>query len=317
MRYKQYLGILLGGLYGLGFRYLGEMPLSQDIYNIYSISFIWILPIVIGIIPIIFAQEEVLESKWKQFFLPLSSVLFFFLLALSSGLEDWLCILIIGFPFLITAGISGLITGLIIKKINAKKLYSIVLLPLLLNPLEVHLPNQKENFETKSKIIINASQDLVWSHLLEVPEITEQEFKKGFFNYIGVPRPIKSKIEHVNGKEYRIGYFTDDLHLYETVSKVDSLNSISFNVHIEQSELRDLPTDKHLLNSQYFKFESISYHLKKGEKSQTELTLLCRYSIESKMNFYAGFWANTIIKDFETRLLDVLKRKAENHKNLP
>ena len=155
MKFKQYIGIILGAFYGLGVRFLlnprensaGEI---YDYYNIYTISFIWILPIVISIFPLLFAKNEILESKWKQFVFPFLSVLLFFILTLSSGIEDWLCILIIAFPFLLTAGIVGLILGPIIKNRNSNKLYSIVLLPFILSPIETLIPNKTEHFSLNS-----------------------------------------------------------------------------------------------------------------------------------------------------------------------
>jgi len=316
MKFKQYIGIILGAFYGLGVRFLlnprensaGEI---YDYYNIYTISFIWILPIVISIFPLLFAKNEILESKWKQFVFPFLSVLLFFILTLSSGIEDWLCILIIAFPFLLTAGIVGLILGPIIKNRNSNKLYSIVLLPFILSPIETLIPNKTEHFSVESKIIIETDKQTVWKNLIEVPEIKEAEYDKGFFNYIGVPRPIKSKLEIINGTEYRIGYFSDELKLYETISKVEPLKLVEFNIHISESELRDLPTDKHLLKSDYFSFDNISYELREISPYKTELILSCDYTLDSKMNGYANFWAEKIIKDFENRLLNSLKLKIE------
>ena len=316
MKFKQYIGIILGSLYGLGVRFLlnprennaGEI---YDYYNIYTISFIWILPIVISIIPLLFAKNEILESKWKQFVFPFLSVLLFFILTLSSGIEDWLCILIIAFPFLLTAGIVGLILGPIIKNRNSNKLFSIVLLPFILSPIESMIPNKSEHFSVESKVVIETDKQTVWDNLIEVPEIKDKEYDKGFFNYIGVPRPIKSELEIINGKEYRIGYFSDELKLYETLSKVDPLRYVEFNIHISESELRDLPTDKHLLKSDYFSFDNISYKLREISPDKTELILSCDYTLDSKMNGYANFWAEKIIKDFENRLLNSLKLKIE------
>ena len=140
---------MLGAVYGLMFRIASEYA-SPDYFlfhfDIYSISFIWILPICIGIIPIIFAQDEMLQSDYKQFFYPLFSVLLFLLLAFSTGLEDWLCLLILGFPYLMVAGAAGLIIGTVIEKINARKLYSILLLPFIIMPIENQFSNQKEVF---------------------------------------------------------------------------------------------------------------------------------------------------------------------------
>lgn len=316
MKFKQYIGIILGALYGLGVRFFlnprnNSTSEIYDYYNIYTISFIWILPVAISIIPILFAKNEILESKWKQFGFPFLSVLLFFIFTLSSGIEDWLCILIIAFPFLLTAGIVGLILGPIIKNRNSNKLYSIALLPFILSPIETLIPNKSEHFSVESKIVIETDKQTVWKNLIEVPEIKDKEYDKGFFNYIGVPRPIKSELETINGTEYRIGYFSDELKLYETISKVEPLRFVEFNIHISESELRDLPTDKHLLKSDYFSFDNISYELRKITPNKTELILSCNYNLNSKMNGYANFWAEKIIKDFESRLLNSLKLKIE------
>lgn len=317
MKYKQYIGIILGGLYGLLVRGISgsgnHNTAIQDYYNSYSLSFLWVLPLVISIIPMLFAKKEILTSKWKQFVFPFLSVLLFFIFTLSSGFEDWLCILIIALPFLITAGIVGTALAPLIKKRYSKKLYAIVALPFLLSPLESFIPNTLTTYTVTSKILIEADRQTVWSYLIEVPEIKDSEYQKGFFNYIGVPRPVKSKLEIVNGTTYRIGYFSNRLKLYETLATVDTLNYLEFKIHINESELRDLPTDNLLLKSESFTFENISYTLSKQSPTTTELKLACQYTLSSKMNGYANFWAGSIITDFETRLLKSLKFKIESH----
>ncbi len=319
MKYLQYAGILLGALYGVGYRLICGAESASGIfenYSLFSVSFIFVLPLVIAIIPVLVAREQIGESRWKQFLFPVLSVLLFFVFTLSSKLEDLLCILIIAAPFLLVAGIVGVLVTLFMKnkKKNSKKLYSIVLLPMILNPMEPLLPNKLERFEVETKIVINANSQLVWDNIIEVPEIKVDEYDAGFFNYIGVPRPIESKLKIVEGTEYRIGYFSEDLKLYETISKLEPLEYVEFEIHINKSELRDLPTDQHLLKGDYFTFKKISYRLKKISSTRTELSLRCDYTINSKMNAYANFWAETIIEDFEDRLLNALKLKIEAKK---
>ena len=315
MKYLQYAGILLGALYGVGYRLICGAESVNGIfehYSLFSVSFIFVLPLVIAILPVLIAREAILESRWKQVLFPVLSVLLFFVFTLTSKLEDLLCILIIAAPFLIGAAAVGLLVAFFMKKKkNSKKLYSIVLLPIILNPLEPLLPDKLESFEAKSKIVINADSQSVWDNIIEVPEIEAGEYDAGFFNYIGVPRPIKSKLKMVDGTEYRIGTFSENLKLYETVSKLEPMKYVAFKIHINKSELRDLPTDKHLLKGDYFKFNRISYRLRHVSPNKTELTLSCEYTLNSKMNAYANFWAETIIKDFEGRLLKVLKLKIE------
>ena len=186
-----------------------------------------------------------------------------------------------------------------------------MLLPFILNPVESLLPNKSEKFSVETQIVINTNQEVVWENILEVPEIKEAEYNYGLLNWIGVPRPIKSKVYTTDGQKVRIGYFSEGLRLYESISQIDTLHYVEFKILLDKSRLRDLPTDKHLLQSGNFYFDKIYYRLHKINKDQTKLTLTCDYTLNSKMNGYANFWANTIIKDFEVRLLNSLKHKIE------
>ena len=118
-------------------------------------------------------------------------------------------------------------------------------------------------------------------------------------------------MEMIEGKPYRVGYFTDGLKLVESLAKVDTLKALHLKIHMDKSQLRDWPMDQHILNKDYFRFTNISYHLRDLGNTQTELRLKCNYQIKTKINFYGNFWARWILGDFEDRLLDALKRKIE------
>ncbi len=312
MKTKEYIGILLGGVYGLVYRFLFE---TEDFrlydFDVFSLSFLWVLPIAIGLIPILISNEAVLKSKRKQVFYPIASVILFFIMALITGLEDLVCLLILILPFIVVAGISGLIFSLILKNKQSDKLYSIILLPFLMMSIESKFANQKDHYRVTSSIIVEASKEAIWQNIVAVPEIVASEYDYGFYNYIGIPRPVKAELKEIDGTQYRIGHFTNNLKLVEEIVEMDTLNYVAFEIKLEQSTLRDLPTDKHILQSDYFKFDRIAYRLLKKQDETIELQLSCTYSIESKMNFYANFWAKRIIKDFEVKLLQVLKEKIE------
>lgn len=213
---------------------------------------------------------------------------------------------------MVAAGVAGLISAYFIKKINSNKVLSILILPLILNPLEEYISNHHQSYSVSSEILIESNNKTIWNNIIEVPEIKEEEYKLSFFHLIGIPKPIKSQIKTINNKEYRIGYFTDGLELHETISDIDSLSYVNFKIHINESKLRNTPTDRHLLQSDYFKFDDISYRIEKINNHEAKLILNCNYTLDSKMNFYANFWAKRILKDFEENLLLVLKNKIEN-----
>lgn len=315
MKHKsQFSGIILGVLYGLLIRMISGEGYFEYLYNIYSISFIWITPMIIGLFPILFANTEIYKSKWKLFFYPVITILLFLISALLTRIEDLVCLLIIGFPFLIAAGIIGIIMGLFVKnRIKNKALYSILLLPLVLNPIENALPNKTETFTVSTAIIINTTKETIFPNLLEVPTISENEYSGGFFQKIGIPRPVESKIFKTESQLYRIGVFTDNLKLYETVSEIKPNEFVNFKIDLNKSTLRNTPTDQHLLKNDYFDFENINYTLIPMSNNKTKVILNCEYTLRSKMNSYANFWAESIIKDFEERLLTAIKHKLEEN----
>ena len=312
IKYSQYIGIIIGAIYGIIIRIIGGIEILNDYYSIYSITFIWITPIIICLLPIFITSNRVYKSNVKQFFLPFISIIVFFLLALSTRLEDALCLLILGIPFFIIAGVIGVVAAFFVKKWKIKKgIYSILIVPLILNPIENLYPNNTKIFSIENSIIVNEDQGTIWENILEVPEIKNEEYNPGFFNFIGVPRPIKSETYYKDGLIFRRGYFTDNLILVESISNIVENKYVNFKIHIDQSILRNTPTDRHLLKSKYFSFQNISYKLEPINKKTYRIILRCEYKIESKMNFYANFWASKIINDFEKRLLDAIKLKLE------
>lgn len=308
----QYLGIFCGAAYGLLIRLLADQKDFSYLFNIYSISFLWITPIVIGLFPILFASNQIYKSKTKLFFYPILTVILFLLFALAVRLEDLVCLLIISLPFLFGAGLIGLLLGFFVKeRVKNKRLYAIVLLPILLNPIENILPNQKTTYSVRSEIVIAKSAAEIFPNVLEVQTISSEHYTEGFYQKIGIPRPIKSEVSKSDNEFYRIGYFTDNLKLYEYISEIIPNQFVNFKIDLSKSQLRQTPTDQHLLKSDYFHFDNINYTLIEISSDSTKVILNCDYTIESKMNSYANFWAKNIIKDFEERLLQAIKMQLE------
>lgn len=315
---REYIGIFLGAIYAMAFRILGGMKLMHGSFTIYSLTFVWIVPLLVGIIPILIARKEMRNSMSKQFLYPFFSGLLFAIMAFTTGLEDIICLLILGLPFVLGAGTIGLLLGIILDKMDERKakknnnLYSsLLLLPLFLNPLESKISSPQKEYEVKNQIRIHASKEKIWKNIIEVPEIKDEEYESSFFNYAGIPRPVCSRLETIDGIKYRVGYFSDELKLVETISKIDSLKYVAFTIHMDKSHLRDLPMDEHILQSDFFTFNTIAYTLTPAENDSVLLTLTCSYKIESKMNGYANFWAEEVIGDFENNLLKALKKKLE------
>ena len=312
--YATYGGILIGGLYGLLMRILFGVGLKGfDFADLFSITFVWVVPILVGLTPLIFSSRERLDSIIYRISIPAFSVLTFFIFCLITRFEDIICLMVIALPFLVVAGIAGAILGGVILRQRKKNgiLYSIFLLPFLTGIIEPNFPTPTQNFETTSSIIISAENSEIWKRIVRVGEIRETEYRKGLFNYAGIPRPLYAELDKDKLGGIRIGHFEGGLRFRENIIKWEKDHSVTFDIKIIPSATNRTIFERHMLNGQHFKFLNATYQLRKINKVQTELSLKTEYQLDTKINFYGEFWGQLLLSDFQDRLLCVIRNRCE------
>ena len=311
----KYAPILPGALYGLVLRLVFNVPYSKNFSfaDLFSITFIWIVPLIMGVTPLIFAQKRYLRNTSYTAFVPLFSVLLFFIFCFITRIEDIICIVIISLPFLICAIVGGLTFRRFILKYRERRgiVYSILFIPLIAGFMEEQLTIPSQDFEIRTVRIINAPRNNIWKNVIRVKEIRDEEYRKGFFNYAGIPKPMFAELDKDTIGATRIGHFEGGLLFRETVSYWDRGSKISFNIKVISSTLRKTVFDQHLLTGKHFEFLTASYELKKINASQTQLTLTSSYKLDTRINLYASMWGNSMLSDFQERLLDVIKQRCE------
>jgi hypothetical protein len=166
---RKYGGVIIGSLYGLAMRFLFEIGLKFDFADLFSVTFIWIVPIIIGITPMLFATDEQLASPRYRLTLPALTVCLFFLICFITRLEDILCIAIIAIPFILSAAIGGLLFAEILQKYKKNKkniTYSIFFIPILAGLAESELPTPTNVYEIKTTVVIENTPDNIWENIV-------------------------------------------------------------------------------------------------------------------------------------------------------
>lgn len=309
-------GVLSGALYGVVLRiFFGQFLQSGDVYSLFSINFLGLIPILIGLIPLFFASDKDLDSTWFPVIWPMLAVLVFFLICFVTRLEDILCIIIISLPYLVAAVVFGIVARTFIvharKKKKQKSLYSILLLPLLLGPVEQQIDSPVRSYSVSTEIMINADVQKVWSHIIRVPEIKNEEYTKGFFNYAGIPRPLYAELDKETLHATRTGHFEGGLKFVEKVIVWDKYRHIGFDITVVPSSIRKTVFDQHLLKGDHFRFLNATYKLEPQPGGKTKLVLSSAYQLKTKINPYASFWGDQLLTDFQERLLEVIKTRCE------
>lgn len=127
------IGIILGIAYGL----VTRLVFGQKA-TLASVTYLFIIPTILGIIPLMFADNDKLKSYINIIFIPWLTIATFFLTMILFGIEDFICLLVITAPFFILGTIGALIYRVVqINKQKRKgKLLTLVLLPFLSAPVE-------------------------------------------------------------------------------------------------------------------------------------------------------------------------------------
>lgn len=305
---KQFLGIILSAIYALIIRLLGEWNLIE----INSISYLIIAPMVLGFIPFYFKGGRFRKSISVAILYPLLSVLIFLVIAIITHLEDLLCFIIIGLPYVILSVCASIVLFYVTKEkkddeINRSSL-SILLLPVLFGMIEKEVPKVKTDLSVSNTIVIDLPDTVVWNHLFEIPDLSDAN-SPGFINYMGVPQPLRSTYDPVTNT--RLGYFEKGILLNESIVEQMDCRKLVFAIDINKSHFGSNPTLNHILKAENMEFKQIQYELKRLNHGQTLLKLSTNYSIHSNLPFYGKFWSTRIIDDFERKLLVSLKLVLE------
>lgn len=309
---KQFLGIILSAIYALIIRLLGEWNLIE----INSISYLIIAPMALGFVPFYFKGGRFRKSISVAILYPLLSVLIFLIIAIITHLEDLLCFIIIGLPYVILSVCASIVLFYVTKEkqddeINRSSL-SILLLPVLFGMVEKELPKVKTDLSVSNTIVIDLPDTVVWNHLFEIPDLSAAN-SPGLINYLGVPQPLRSTYDSVTNT--RLGYFEKGILLTESIVEQVDYRKLVFAIDINKSQFGSNPTLNHILKVENMEFKDIRYELKSLDNGRTLLKLSTNYSIHSNLPFYGKFWSTRIIDDFERKLLGSLKKVLETKEN--
>lgn len=312
-RLKQKYGLLIIGIsLGIAYGLLTRLVFGQKA-TLASVTYLFIIPAILGIIPLMFADNDKLKYYKNIIFIPWLTLATFFLTLFLFGIEDFICLLVLAAPFFIIGTIGALIYGIV--QINRQKrkgkLLTLVFLPFLFAPIEAYIKSPSEIYYVKSEVIIDATPKKIWSNIVEVQTIGLKEYNSGFFNSIGIPRPVSATVDKKELGGQRIGNFEGGLRFIETITTYHENQLVSFDIKIDPETVRQKVFDQHVLNGKYFNFVNAKYELTDLKNGKVKLTLSSSYQLTSTINFYGKFWGDIILTDFQNRLLNVIENRCE------
>jgi hypothetical protein len=304
-------------VYAVVLRFIFGIERIGDLFSIMSLTFLFLLPVVVGALTVYLSDEEKANSIPYRIFAPWIPIFMFLIITIALALEGWACWLMILPVYLIAASFGGLLGGYLKtrKSIGALRhnISVLVLLPFVISPIESMVGSIPGTYKAYTYIDIDAPADKIWDNVTRVHEIPESE-DKGYLNrLLGFPRPVKAELDFEGIGAYREAIFTKGLVFHETVTEYRDNEKMVFSIKAYPHEIPSTTLDEHVvIGGDYFDVLEGTYELEKLPNGQHRLHLYSHFKMNTTFNFYAGWWAKWIMKDIQNNILQIQKKRSEN-----
>jgi hypothetical protein len=301
-------------LYALLLRFIFGVTTWKELFSVMSISFLFCLPTIMGILTLYFSSVEGAQKISNQIFLPWIPIFAFFIITLIIKIEGWACWIMVLPLFLFAASIGGFIGAYLKNRKKNNNLYvsAFALIPLLISPIEHIIGSFPGTYKAYTYIDINATAEKIWNNVTRVREISPAQDKGWFTQFMGFPRPVRAELNYNGVGASREAIFTNGLVFHETVSEYIEQKKMVFSIKANPYEIPSTTMDEHILiGGEYFDVLNGTYELEKLTEKTYRLHLYSHFKMTTTFNFYASLWGKWIMQDIQNNILQVEKQRAE------
>ena len=318
---KTLKAILFASFYGLAVRLL--YGASQDLFEVMSITFLFLLPFIIGFLTILCIPYKSSQSYGGAFFKPWLTSGAILIITLCFNIEGMICWAMIFPLFAIAAGLGGVIAFAIKKRRNVNKDFDkwdmnnrmsvsiLLVLPILLGAAESHRTQNLKNFIIKKEIVIAAPPEKVWNSLLSISKVNDKKTRSTLSNTMGFPHHLYTTLDKAGIGGKRVAYYEKGLYFEETISKYIPQQLMVLDIKTDPASIPATTLDEHLvIGGKHVDIEQDTYTLEKLANGNSKLTLSSKFNIHTSFNWYAGFWAELLMKDILNGQLAIINQQS-------
>lgn len=310
-------GFLGGIIYAIIFYYLfsiGE-KYSINFLEFVSIAMLVIFPISVGIITVLFLSKEQALNKKIILFHPWLPVIGWSIISTLLAWETIICIVMLLPLYLPLSSLGGDVAGYVRKnyceKTNAGVASCFAILPLIIAPIERPLESPTLFYSSSNTIAINAPLDQVWAGIPNIKNIQPEELSWNLSHFIGIPKPLSATTTELKVGGLRELHWERGVHFQEKITELEVNKKLAYQVIVDQKSMSIAELDTHIVvGDKYFDVQSGSYDLKFID-GVAYLSLSTNYRMTSKVNWYGSLWANYVLDDFHSSVLNLIKNRVE------
>lgn len=304
--------LVAGALSGIALR-LVFMGKPGGIYAAMMGSFIYLAPLLVGIVTVCMAERRKRRSWAYYIWAPMLASVIFVAGTLAIMIEGIICAILIVPLFALLSAVGGLAMGTVCRMTgwSQRAMYSFAVLPLVLGSLEsrIALPKRVETIERH--ILIDAPAEKIWQQIWNVSEIRPREVDRGWMYRLGVPLPLAAATEQTADGLVRRITMGKGIHFDQVITDWQPNRYVNWVYRFSKDSFPAAALDDHvLIGGQYFDLKTTSYTLiAKG--AATELMIRMQYRVSTPFNWYAEPIARLLIGNFEEVILDFYRKRSE------
>lgn len=304
--------LLIGIAIGVAYAFV-VMFLIAQLHELVSVTYIFVLPLVLGAIPVLFSTKEQLETYLSYLIYPWIITLSFFLFLLALGSEGMICLVIIIGPFIVIGSLGAFVARFATLNLKEKTpLYASLLLPLLAIGLESMNPATNQFHTVQTTIEVQVPHKLVWNNTKNVRNIERTEITPHFVHLIGVPRPLDGQLTRESVGGIRQIVWEKGIRFQEIITSWNDGHGFAYDIEVDPKSIPPSTLDGHvMIGGRYFDILKGSYQIDSLAPNKTRIKLTCSYRITTNLNGYAKFWADFILNDFNETILEIIKARSE------
>ncbi|MRG44258.1 hypothetical protein GFS24_03990 [Chitinophaga sp. SYP-B3965] len=313
MKPSRFRTLLIGLTAGVAYAFLTMWLVSFSHFNV-SVTYIFILPVVLGAIPVMLSTKEQLQSYKIYLLLPWGIVMTFFFLCFAFNFDGMLCLIVIVGPFLLVGSLAGFLARLGRLKDEGKgtKLYASLLLPFLVLLIETNFQAADKFNTVTTTIEVNADKAVVWENVKNVKDIKPGEITTHVVHLMGVPKPLNGELDREGPGGIRSITWEKGIKFQEIITSWDEGNGFAYDINVDPASIPPTSLDEHvMIGGRYFDVVAGSYKIDQISEGKTLITLTCKYRVTTTLNWYSSLWADYLLNDFNEMILEVIKKRSE------
>lgn len=315
---KFVFAVAFAAVYGLIIRlFFGS---ANGLLHIMSVTFLFLVPFVIGFLTIILLPAAKTTTGTSAFFKPWLTSLVLLIGTILLQIEGTICWIMV-FPIFATcAGLGGLIafhlrnakTGGPTKwqKPNTLNVSLLFVVPLALGLVEGEKALVPQELVIRKAVTINAPTADVWKQLTISKAVSPHESQPSVSGLLGFPKHQRTTLNAVVVGGKRTAYYEKGLYFEETITQYQSERLLVLRVDANPNAIPPTVMDEHILiGGKHLDILEDVYELNPLPGGRTRLTLSSRFYINTPFNWYARTWAHYLMSDILQSELELIKNE--------